>query len=104
MPVFFLVRARIADGVVKGDFDRWYGDEHMPDALRTFKAKRAWRAWSDVDPSVHYAFYEFDSMAAARSIEGSDGLRRLVADFDGTWGDRVVRSRDFIQTAEKSEG
>ena len=99
MPAILLMRARIAEGVVKADFDRWYGDEHMPDALTTFKAKRAWRAWSDVDPSVHYAFYEFDSMAEARAIEGSEGLRRLVADFDRAWDDRVSRTRDFIEIA-----
>lgn len=98
MAAFFMVRARIADGVSKADFDRWYGGEHLPDALRTFKAKRAWRAWSHVDPSVHYAFYEFDSLAVARAIEGSDGLKRLAADFDRAWGDRVARSRDFIET------
>ena len=104
MAAIFMVRARIAADVVKADFDRWYGDEHLPDALRTFKAKRAWRAWSDVDPSVHYAFYEFDSMAQARAIEGSEGLKRLVADFDRAWGDRVARSREFIETVQKAEG
>ncbi len=100
MAAFFMVRARIAADVVKKDFDRWYGKEHLPDALKTFKAKRAWRAWSDVDPSVHYAFYEFANMAEARTIEGSDGLKRLVADFDRTWGDRVARSRDFLETVQ----
>ena len=104
MAACFMVRARIAEGVVKKDFDRWYGEEHLPDALKTFKAKRAWRAWSDVDPLVHYAFYEFESMAAARAIEGTDELKRLVADFDRAWGDRVARSRDFIETVQKAEG
>jgi hypothetical protein len=99
MTVIFMVRAQIAKSVARGDFDKWYGEEHLPDALRTFKAKRAWRAWSDVDPTVHYAFYEFESMAAARAIEGSEGLKRLVADFDRAWGDKVARARDFIQVA-----
>ena len=95
-----MVRARIGADVAKEDFERWYRDEHLPDALKTFKAKRAWRAWSDVDPSVHYAFYEFDSMADARAIEGSEGLKRLVADFDRAWGDKVVRSREFMSIVE----
>jgi len=99
MTAVFMVRAQIAKSVARSDFDKWYGAEHLPDALRTFRAKRAWRAWSDVDPSVHYAFYEFESMAAARAIEGSEGLKRLVADFDRTWGDKVARARDFIQIA-----
>ena len=99
MAACFMVRARIGADVVKKDFDRWYGEEHLPDALKTFKAKRAWRAWSDVDPSVHFAFYEFASMADARAIEGSEGLKRLVADFDRAWGDKVARSRDFLEIA-----
>jgi hypothetical protein len=100
MAACFMVRARIGADVAKQDFERWYRDEHLPDALKTFKAKRAWRAWSDVDPSVHYAFYEFDSMANARAIEGSAGLKRLVADFDRAWGERVVRSREFLNIVE----
>jgi hypothetical protein len=99
MAACFMVRAHIGADVPKDDFERWYRDEHMPDALKTFKAMRAWRAWSDLDPRVHYAFYEFASMAEARAIEGSAGLKRLVADFDKAWGDRVARSRDFLQIA-----
>lgn len=104
MPAYFMVRARIGAEVAKQDFDRWYGEEHLPDALKTFKAGRAWRAWSDVDPSVHYAFYEFETMAQARAIEGSDGLKRLVADFDRAWGKKVERSREFLEIAQKAEG
>ena len=100
MTACFMVRARIEADVRREDFERWYRDEHLPDALKTFKAKRAWRAWSDVDPSVHYAFYEFDSMADARAIEGSEGLKRLVADFDRAWGGKVVRSREFMSIVE----
>jgi hypothetical protein len=99
MAACFMVRAQIAKDVPRKDFDRWYGEEHLPDALKTFKARRAWRAWSDLDPSVHYAFYEFASMKEARAIEGSEGLKRLVADFDQAWGARVARSRDFLEIA-----
>ena len=102
MAACFMVRARIAADVVKEDFERWYRDEHLPDALKTFKARRAWRAWSDVDPRVHYAFYEFASMADARAIEGSEGLKRLVADFDRAWGKRVERSREFIGIVQET--
>ena len=99
MAACFMVRAQIGADVPRDDFERWYRDEHLPDALKTFKAKRAWRAWSGVDPSVHYAFYEFPSMKEARAIEGTEGLKRLVADFDKAWGKRVARSRDFLQIA-----
>jgi len=51
MTAYFMVRAQVVDAAVKKDFDRWYHDEHLPDALKGFKARRAWRGWSAVDPS-----------------------------------------------------
>ena len=100
MTTRFIVRAQVVDPAVKQAFDRWYQDEHLPDALKTFNARRAWRGWSDVDASVHYAVYEFDDLAGARAIQGSDGLKRLVADFDRMWGDKVTRSRDIVEVAQ----
>ena len=100
MSAYFLVRAQVVDPAVKDDFDRWYRDEHLPDALEAFKAKRAWRAWSAMDPSVHYAFYEFDDLAGAQAIQGSPGLKRLVAEFDRLWGDKVARSRDIVEAVQ----
>jgi hypothetical protein len=85
---------------VKDDFDRWYQDEHLPDALKGFNARRAWRGWSAVDASVHYAFYEFDSIESARAIQDSDALKRLVAEFDRAWGSKVARSRDFVDIVQ----
>jgi len=49
---------------------------------------------------VHYAFYEFDDLARAKAIQGSDALKRLVADFDRTWGDKVTRTRDFVEVIQ----
>jgi hypothetical protein len=99
MPACFWVRAQV-DPSVKEAFDRWYQEEHLPDALVSFKARRAWRGWSALEPAVHYACYEFDNLAAAQAIVGSDGLKRLVADFDRTWGAKVTRSRDFIEIVQ----
>ncbi len=100
MTAYFIVRAQVVDAAVKNDFDRWYQDEHLPDALKAFKAKRAYRGWSHMDPSVHYAFYEFDDVASASAIQGSDGIKRLVAEFDRMWGDKVVRSRDVVEVTQ----
>ena len=100
MTAYFIVRAQVVDAAVKDDFDRWYRDEHLPDALKGFNARRAWRGWSAVDPSVHHAFYEFDTMARAQAIRGSDALRRLVAEFDRAWGGKVTRSRDFVEVIQ----
>ena len=104
MAAWFMVRAQIADAGMKEAFERWYRDEHLPDALKSFKARRAWRGWSDIDPCVHYAWYEFDDLASAKAIVGSESLKRLVADFDRTWGDKVARSRDFVAIAHAVEG
>ena len=100
MTAYFIVRAQVVDAAVKNDFDRWYQDEHLPDALKAFKAKQAYRGWSQVDASVHYAFYEFDDVARACAIQGSDGLKRLVAEFDRMWGEKVARSRDVVEVIQ----
>jgi len=100
MTARFIVRAQVVDAAVKDDFNRWYQDEHLPDALKAFSAQRAWRGWSDVDASVHYAVYEFADLAGARAIQGSDALKRLVAEFDRVWGDKVTRSRDIVDAIQ----
>jgi hypothetical protein len=46
---------------------------------------------------VHYAYYEFDDMAQAQAIQGSEALKRLVAEFDRAWGDKVTRTRDVVE-------
>ena len=103
MTAWFMVRAQVADASMKEAFERWYRDEHLPDALKAFKARRAWRGWSDVDACVHYAWYEFEDSASANAIVGSAELKRLVADFDRAWGDQVARSRDFIAIVQYEE-
>jgi len=100
MTAYFIVRAQVADAALKVDFDRWYHDEHLPDALNGFKARRAWRGWSEVDASVHYAFYEFNDMAQAQAIQCSDALKRLVVEFDRAWGDKVMRTRDVVDVIQ----
>jgi hypothetical protein len=96
MSALFIVRAQMVDPAARDDFDRWYQDEHLPDALKAFNARRAWRGWSDVDTTVHYAFYEFDDLAGVQAIQGSDALKGLVAEFDRLWEGRVTRTRDIV--------
>src|SRR3954471_602091 len=36
-----------------------YNDEHLPQAIAALHPIRAWRGWSEVDPLIHYAAYEF---------------------------------------------
>lgn len=100
MTAHLIVRAQIADTSLKEEFDRWYRDEHLPDAHRAFGSRRAWRGWSEMDALVHYAVYEFESLAEACAIPGSAALARLVVDFDRAWGDRVTRSREILDLAQ----
>ncbi len=100
MSACFIVRA-VVEASAREAFDRWYEEEHLPDALKAFGALRAWRGWSEVDPSVHYAWYEFDDIAKVRALPGSAALKALVAEFDRAWGDKVVRSRDIVQVAQR---
>ena len=100
---FLLVRAVVADAGDRGAFDAWYAREHLPDALKAFKAHRGWRAWSHTDPSVHYAYYEFASVEAVhRATEGSV-VKPLIAEFDRRWGSRVTRAREIIEVVEERE-
>lgn len=104
MTAYFIVRAKVADAALRKDFDRWYQDEHLPDALKAFGARRAWRGWSEVDASMHVASYEFDDVARVRALPGSDALKKLVAEFDRVWGDKVTRSRDIVEAKQSIAG
>ena len=65
---FLVVRAEVADPSDRASFEHWYGSEHMPEAAAAFKAERAWRCWSKMQPTVHYAFYQFSDSDAAPNI------------------------------------
>lgn len=101
MSACFIVRAQVVDLAVKDAFDRWYQDEHLPEAMKAFGAKGAWRAWSDMDPSVHYAFYEFDDIATVRALPGSAAIKPLIAEFDRVWGKKVLRARDGVRVVQR---
>jgi hypothetical protein len=98
MPAYLVVRAVVAEAD-RSDFDAWYRNEHLPDALKAFSAQNAWRAWSHTDPSVHYAYYQFADVAAAEAVGTSPAIRTLIAEFDARWGTRVTRTREVIEVA-----
>jgi len=78
----------------------WYATEHLPDAARSFGAKKARRFWSLTDPSVHQASYEFaDQASLDRAINGTE-MKRLVADFNRDWPE-VTRTREVLVLAEE---
>ena len=80
----FVVRATVSDPARRQAFDAWYSREHLPDAVKSFGAVKAWRYWSLTDPSLHHAMYQFPDQAALdRAMTGKD-LDRLVADSTAT--------------------
>jgi hypothetical protein len=96
MTALFFVRAEVADAGERDAFDRWYQEEHLLQAVEAFRALRAWRGWSEVNPAVHYAFYEFPDVAAAQAALHSDAMKGLIAEFDRAWGTRVTRTREIV--------
>ena len=97
---FFVVRATVTDPAKRQAFDAWYSREHLPDAVKSFGAVKAWRYWSQSEPSLHIAMYQFpDSTARDRALEGSE-LNRLIADFNRDWPD-VTRTRELLVLAEE---
>ena len=68
MTALFIVRAEINDASDREPFDRWYEQEHLPQAAAAFQVVRAWRGWSEVNPAIHYAFYEFPDLSATQVV------------------------------------
>jgi hypothetical protein len=101
MTAYLVVRAVVADPDDRTRFDDWYRTEHLPDALRAFNARSAMRGWSVTDPSVHTAFYQFDTVADVEAIGGGAAIRGLIAEFDRVWGSRVVRTRDIFRVDDE---
>ena len=104
MPIhLFIVRAVVPDESKRAAFDAWYSREHLPDAVKSFGVKRAWRTWSATDPSVHQAFYEFPDRASLDAATGGAEMQRLIADFDRDWPG-IKRTRDILVVAEEFAG
>jgi hypothetical protein len=98
---YLLVRAQAANESDRAKFDQWYGTHHLPLAMDKFRAEKGWRFWSRIDPSVHYALYQFKDMATLRNRLESPDFKMLVADFDQAWP-QVTRSRDLIETVQEA--
>ena len=73
-----IVRAEIPDAADRSYFDGWYQREHLPDAFAALRPDRAWRAWSQIEPSSHCAFYEFPDLQSAHAALNSDAIKDLI--------------------------
>lgn len=97
---FFVVRATVSDPSKRAAFDKWYATEHLPDAIKSFGVKKAWRFWSLSDPSLHQATYQFDDEASLERMMKGEELKRLVKDFDRDWPD-IPRTRETFVLAQE---
>ena len=100
MTAYLIVRAQV-DPSVRDQFDTWYRDEHLPDAAKAFGPLSAKRGWSQLEDSVHIAFYEFPSLAAANEVMGSDKITALIKEFDRHWEGMVTRTREVVEFIQK---
>ena len=96
---FFMVRSVVAEPL-RQKFDHWYSTDHLPRALKDFKAAKGWRFWSTADGAVHYAVYQFADPAKLDAAMKSQEFKALVADFDKNFP-TVARTRDFLTLAEE---
>ena len=96
---YFMVRAVVAEGL-RQKFDHWYSTDHLPRALKDFKAEKGWRFWSTTDPAVHYAVYQFADPAKLGAAMKDEVLKPLIADFDKNFP-TVARTRDLLTMAEE---
>jgi len=99
MTAYLIVRAEV-DEESREKFDEWYETEHLPDALRDFNSLSAMRGWSDVEPGVHLAFYEFSDLAAANTLLSSDLMKKFIKEFDRHWSGKVVRTREVFEVKQ----
>lgn len=103
MTHYFIVRATVTDPAKRAAFDAWYKNEHLPDAVKSFGAQKAWRFWSDTDPAVHIAEYKFADRAALDHGTRPEVMKRLVADFEKAWPG-IPRAREIMTLAEEWSG
>jgi hypothetical protein len=97
---YFVVRATVTDPAKRAAFDAWYSREHMPDAVKTFGAEKAWRFWSVTDPAVHQATYQFSDKASLDRATSGEEMKRLIADFNRDWPG-ITRTREILVLAEE---
>ncbi len=101
--VLFVVRSTVTDSSERASFDDWYRQEQLPDAVRAFGVKKAWRCWSADNPSVHLATYQFSDNDAFDRATGGDAIKALVTEFDRCWPE-VKRTREILVMAEEWNG
>ena len=95
------MRAVAPNAADRAAFDEWYHREHLPDAVKAFRVSAAWRGWSRTEPSVHCAYYRFESLDRIDAVTNGPEIAALVAEFDRRWNGRVTRTREILAVADE---
>jgi hypothetical protein len=96
---YLQVVATLDSSVDRDDFEQWYDVVHVPQVISNLGAKTARRMWSLEQPTVHYAFYEFESTEFLITQLSSPEMLNLIREFDARWGDSVKRERTAMRGA-----
>jgi len=96
---YLMVRVQLTDPAIRERFDRWYRDEHLPDAARLFHAEKAWRFWARTDPPLHVAVYRFPDIDTLRRNTRQEVIGSLIAEFDRSWPTGTTRTREVLELA-----
>ena len=96
MTAYLVVRAEVPE-TDRQAFDRWYENEHLPDAKAAFNALSASRGWSAENNGVHFAYYEFANLQQAKAVTSSTETKTMITEFDRVWQGRVTRNREIIE-------
>ena len=89
------VRATVEAGH-EDEFNRWYDEEHVPDALRMFPGcigAARYRVTEGDGSHQYMATYAFESEAALEGLMASDGLREMIRRYDAAIGSFSTRAR-----------
>ena len=82
--------------VDKKEFENWYANEHLSEAMKAFKAKNAKRGWIK-NTNFHLAIYEFENSKDAEKAINSINLEILIKKFDQKWDNKVKRIRELTE-------
>ena len=99
MSAYLIVRADVEETSRK-EFDHWYETEHLPDALKDFKAIGAMRGWSEVEPNIHLAFYEFPDLTTPNNLLSSSLMKEFIKEFSRKWDGKVTRTREIFDVKQ----
>jgi len=97
---YLLVRSQVTDAGDRPKFDEWYRTHHLAFAADKLRAEKAWRFWSQSDPAVHVALYQFKNLAHAMESMSSKELDILLADFNQAWPN-VARTREIMELVQQ---